>query len=92
MGLEAAAPPEQALAYALFATWAAFGALVDLWLRIEWRSPIRPPIFGTYAGLFVAAQLAFWIPLWWISEVAWIAFAAIDAVQTTFNVLGHRAG
>ncbi len=35
-----------------------------------------PPIFGAYVGLFVAAQFAFWIPLWWISEAAWITFAA----------------
>ncbi len=92
VGLGTAAPPEHVLAFGLFAAWAAFGALVDLRLRIEWRSPIRPPIFGAYVGLFVAAQFAFWIPLWWISGVAWIAFAAIYAVQTTFNVLGHRAG
>ena len=46
VGLGTAAPPEHILAYVLFAAWAGFGALVDLRLRIEWRSPIRPPIFG----------------------------------------------
>jgi hypothetical protein len=92
VGVGTAAPPEHALAFALFAAWATFGALVDLRLRIEWRRPIRPPIFGVYVGWFVATQFAFWVPLWWNRGVAWIAFAAVYAVQTTVNVLGHRAG
>ncbi len=91
LGIATSARPEQVLAFGLFAVWAAFGVLIDLRLGIKWRNPVRPGICATYIGLFTAAQFAFWIPLWWIGRELWLAFAVVFAVQTTVNVLGHRA-
>ena len=91
LGSVTGARPEHVLAFGLFAAWTAFGALVDLRLRIEWRNPVRPGIFAAYVGLFTLAQFAFWVPLWWIGRELWLFFAAVYAVQTTVNVLGHRA-
>ena len=54
------------LAFALYATWAAFGCYIDIIRPIPWRQPPRLSILLPYAGLLIASLLAFWIPLWWV--------------------------
>jgi hypothetical protein len=80
------------LATLLFAAWAALGYMVDILRPINWRSPPRWPIFIPYVALFIAAQLAFWIPLWFIWIGYWIIYAVLYAVSTVLNVSLHFGG
>ena len=44
----------------LLALWAALGAAVDLWRRIEWRTPIRWSVFVPYVALYFWGQMFLW--------------------------------
>ena len=84
-------PGHWALAFALYASWAALGAWQDVIHPIPWRVPPRWGILVAYALLLTAALLAFWIPLWWIDRRLWVAFGIIYAAHTTLNIASHRA-
>jgi hypothetical protein len=73
----------------LLALWAALGAVVDLWRRIEWRSPIRWSLFIPYLALYVRAQMFLWWPLWDLWRAAWWCFLVLFAANTALNIRGH---
>lgn len=77
------------LAFLLLAAWAALGYTVDIWRPINWRIPLRWSIFVPYLTLYLATQLAFWIPLWSIGTGYWISYALLYAVNTTLNIPSH---
>jgi hypothetical protein len=77
----------------LLALWAALGCAVDLWLRIEWRTPIRWSVFVPYVGLYFWAQMFLWWPLWDLWRLGWAVYAVLFAANTALNLQGHaRAG
>lgn len=78
------------LAFVLYAAWAGLGAYIDMIRPIPWRRPPRWPILLPYAGLLIAALLAFWMPLWWVDRRLWVAFGILYAAHTTLNILAHR--
>lgn len=77
------------LAPALLAAWAALGYTVDLWRPVNWRVPLRWSIFVPYLALYLAAQFAYWIPLWSIGLGYWIAYTILYAVNTALNIPTH---
>jgi hypothetical protein len=73
----------------LYASWAAFGAWVDLIRPIGWRVPPRWSVLVPYVVLLTAALFALWIPLWSLDPVLWIAFGVLYAIHTTLNLSTH---
>ena len=73
----------------LFALWATFGAVVDLWHRVEWRAPIRWSVFVPYVALYFWAQMFLWWPLWDIQRAAWFCFLVLFVASTALNLQGH---
>ena len=73
----------------LFAAWSAFGAAVDLWRRVEWRSPIRWSILVPYVVLYLAAQMFLWWPLWDFMRGAWAVYLVLFVANTALNIGGH---
>ncbi len=74
---------------ALFGAWAVLGAAVDLWLHVEWRSPIRWSVFAPYVMLYFWSQMFLWWPLWDVSRPAWAVFALLFSANTALNLRGH---
>ena len=73
----------------LLALWAALGAAVDLWRRVEWRTPIRWSVFVPYVGLYFWAQMFLWWPLWKLWRPAWACFLVLFVASTALNIQGH---
>ena len=73
----------------LLALWAALGAAVDLWRRIEWRTPIGWSVFVPYVALYFWAQMFLWWPLWDLSRAAWACFLVLFVANTALNIRGH---
>ena len=73
----------------LLALWAAFGASVDLWLRVEWRWPIRWSVFVPYLVLYFFAQMFLWWPLWNVQRALWGCFLVLFVANTALNLRGH---
>jgi hypothetical protein len=73
----------------LFSTWAAFGYVVDILRPLNWRDPIVWQIFIPYLVLYLSAQFAFWIPLWFIWPGYWMIYAVLYAVSTVLNISNH---
>ncbi len=73
----------------LLACWAALGAAVDLWRRIEWRAPVRWSIFVPYVALYFWAQMFLWWPLWDLWRAAWACFLVLFVANTALNIQGH---
>jgi hypothetical protein len=81
------------LACGLFAAWAIFGYVVDILRPISWRAPLRWQILVPYLILYISAQFAFWIPLWFIWPGYWMMYAVLYTVSTVLNISNHsRAG
>lgn len=81
------------LACGLFAAWAIFGYVVDILRPINWRDPVRWQIFVPYLSLYISAQFAFWIPLWFIWPGYWIVYAVLYTISTMLNISNHsRSG
>ncbi len=74
----------------LYLAWAAFGYAVEYVRRIEWRSPIRWPIFGPYITLYLATVMFYWWPLAQVSRPLWYVGAALFLVSTALNVTSHH--
>ncbi len=83
-------PWSTVLAFLFYTAWAAFGFYVDTYRQIEWRNPLRLPVMLPYVFLFVAAQMAFWVPLWFVGRGYWIAYGVLYSVSTTLNWYSHR--
>ena len=77
------------LAFALFTIWAMFGYCIDILRPINWRNPVRWQIFVPYLVLYISAQFAFWIPLWFIWSGYWIICAALYTISTILNISTH---
>ena len=73
----------------LLSLWAAMGAAVDLWRRIEWRTPIRWGVFVPYVALYFWAQMFLWWPLWDLWRAAWFCFFVLFVANTVLNIQGH---
>ena len=83
-------PAYAALACVLYALWAAFGYYVDTYRQLAWRQPTRWTILLPYVLLFIASQLAFWIPLWYVGLGYWVAYGALYVANTALNLFSHR--
>lgn len=73
----------------LYAAWAAYGFVVDSVLRIEWRDPIRFPVFGPYVLLYSITQVLLWIPLWFVHPALWAVYGGLFVAATWLNIRGH---
>ena len=74
----------------LLALWAAFGASVDLWLRVQWRrTPVRWSVFVPYLVLYFSAQMFLWWPLWDAQRTLWGGFLVLFVANTALNLRGH---
>lgn len=73
----------------LLAVWAALGAAVDLWRKVEWRTPIRWSVFAPYLAVYFFAQMFLWWPLWGLWRIAWACFLVLFVANTALNVRGH---
>jgi hypothetical protein len=74
----------------VYLVWAGFGFTVEYVRRIEWRDPIRWPIFGPYLTLYLATIMLYWWPLARISRPLWIVYAGLFIVSTVLNVTSHQ--
>lgn len=74
----------------IYLVWAVYGYSVEYVRRIQWRNPIRWPIFGPYVFLFLATIMFYWWPLGLISRSLWVIYAVLFAISTTLNVTSHR--
>jgi hypothetical protein len=52
----------------IYLIWALYGYTVEYVKRIEWRNPIRWPVFGPYVFLYLATIMFYWWPLGLISR------------------------
>lgn len=74
----------------IYLVWAAYGYSVEYVKGIQWRNPIRWPIFGPYVFLYLATIMFYWWPLGLISRPLWYVYAVLFVVSTTLNVTSHR--
>jgi hypothetical protein len=77
------------LAGILYALWAGFGYYVEYMRRIEWRSPIRWPVFGPYVTLYLATIMFYWWPLWDLARPLWYVYTVLFVLATYLNVASH---
>lgn len=75
----------------LLSAWAAFGATLDLWRKVEWRDPIVPRLFTPFVTLYFFGQMFLWWPMWKTARIAWAVFAIVFVVNTALNLAGHLA-
>lgn len=73
----------------ILAAWAAFGATLDLWRKVEWRDPIMPRFFAPFVTLYFFGQMFLWWPLRDIARGAWAVFGILFVVNTALNLVGH---
>jgi hypothetical protein len=66
-----------------------FGVLVEYVRRIEWRDPIRWPVFGPYITLYLAMLMFYWWPLGLIDRRLWFAYAVLFGISTALNLTSH---
>jgi len=74
----------------LYLIWATYGYSAEYVKRIEWRNPIRWPIFGPYVFLYLATVMFYWFPLALVSRPLWYAYAVLFIVSTILNVMSHK--
>ena len=80
----------------LYAVWAAYGAWVDLFRRVEWRpasgatrQPMRWNVLGPYLTLYLVGQMFLWWPMWNYSRLGWAVYLVLFVANTLLNVSGH---
>ena len=73
----------------IFSVWAAYGAWVDLFRRIDWRLRVRWNVLGPYLTLYLAAQMFLWWPLWDYWRVGWTVYLVLFVANTALNLAGH---
>lgn len=74
----------------IYLVWAVYGYSVEYVKTIQWRNPIRWPIFGPYVFLYLATIMFYWWPLGLISRPLWYVYAVLFVISTTLNVTSHR--
>lgn len=73
----------------ILALWAACGATLDVWRKVEWRDPIVPRFFAPFVSLYFVAQMLLWWPLLDVAYGAWTVFTVLFVVNTALNLSGH---
>jgi hypothetical protein len=74
----------------LYLIWALYGYTVEYVRKIEWRHPIRWPIFGPYVCLYLATSMFYWFPLGLVSKPLWYVYAVLFVASTLLNVTSHN--
>lgn len=74
----------------IYLIWAIYGYTVEYAKGIQWRNPIRWPIFGPYVFLYLATIMFYWWPLGLISRPLWYVYAVLFIVSTTLNITSHK--
>jgi hypothetical protein len=74
----------------IYLVWAIYGFAVEYIKKIQWRNPIRLPIFGPYVFLYLAAVMFYWWPLGLISKPLWYVYAVLFIASTTLNITSHK--
>ncbi|MBN1370463.1 MAG: hypothetical protein JW987_00775 [Anaerolineaceae bacterium] len=74
----------------LYLAWAIFGYVVEYRKGIEWRDPIRWPIFGPYIFLYLATVMFYWWPLARIWKPLWVAYTVLFVISTVLNATSHK--
>lgn len=70
--------------------WAVYGYWVDYARRIQWRNPIRWPVFAPYISLYLATIMFYWWPLGLIGRPLWYVYGALFVISTVLNITSHR--
>lgn len=70
--------------------WALFGYVVEYVKRLEWRSPIRWPIFAPYLILYLATNMFYWWPLGLFGRGLWLAYTLLFVISTVLNATSHN--
>jgi hypothetical protein len=70
--------------------WAVYGTVVEYVLGIQWRTPIRWPVFGPYVLLYLATVMFYWWPLGLIGRALWYAYGVLFLISTALNITSHR--
>ena len=74
----------------IYLVWAVYGYKVEYVKKIQWRNPIRWPIFGPYVFLYLATIMFYWWPLGLVSRPLWYVYAVLFIISTTLNVTSHK--
>jgi hypothetical protein len=74
----------------VYLVWAVYGYWVEYVRRIQWRNPIRWPIFGPYVFLYLATIMFYWWPLGNIGRPLWYVYAVLFVISTALNTTSHR--
>lgn len=74
----------------IYLIWATLGYAVEYVRRIEWRNPIRWPVFGPYVVLYLATVMFYWFPLALIYKPLWYTYAVLFIISTILNVTSHK--
>jgi len=74
----------------IYLVWAVYGYVIEYGKRIQWRNPIRWPIFGPYVFLYLATIMFYWWPLADIQRPLWFIYGALFAISTILNITSHR--
>jgi hypothetical protein len=74
----------------IYLVWAIFGYVVEYIKEIEWRNPIRWPIFGPYVVLYLATVMFYWWPLALIVRLLWYSYAILFIASTVLNLTSHK--
>jgi hypothetical protein len=74
----------------IYLIWAVYGYTVEYANGIQWRNPIRWPIFGPYVLLYLATVMFYWWPLGLISRPLWYVVAILFILSTALNATSHR--
>jgi hypothetical protein len=73
----------------VYLIWAVLGYIVEYARGIQWRNPIRWPIFGPYVFLYLATVMFYWWPLALVSKPLWYMYAVLFIASTVLNVTSH---
>jgi hypothetical protein len=74
----------------IYLIWALYGYTVEYVKRIEWRNPIRWPVFGPYIFLYLSTIMFYWWPLALIYKPLWYLIAILFITNTILNVTSHK--
>ena len=74
----------------LYLTWGLYGYWIEYVRKIEWRNPIRWPVFGPYIFLYLSTVMFYWWPLALIYKPLWTIYAILFITSTILNLTSHK--
>jgi hypothetical protein len=74
----------------IYLVWAVYGYGVEYLKKIEWRTPIRWPVFGPYIILYLGTVMFYWWPLANIGKSYWYIAAFLFIISTILNATSHK--